>query len=391
MKLETQRELLSRVATHQKNGTTDMADRCLRVPAQHYTSGQQLLHEVDQLFRKQPLLVGLTPDVPTPGSYMTHEAADTGLIVVRGDDNKVRAFINACRHRGARIAEGRGMRRTFSCPFHAWNYARDGKLISRPNSCGGFDTLSDKTGDEFSALLERPCLEIAGMIFVLLEGDGIEAKVQQMVGGVLDEISNYAIADKVYFESRHAQRPCNYKFMIDGFCESYHLSTLHKNTISPYYHTNPALTDLFGPVARMIGVRSSVDKEWAKDETERRFLRHGTIQYLMPPNIVLTHQVDHIQLWQIYPVANDPNQCSVSFSLYWPAPMDEAAQAKCKFNIDVIWKITNEEDFPQSVNIHNNLASGSIGELVFGRNEPSLIHYHKQIAAQIGSELISDI
>ena len=153
------------------------------------------------MFRKQPLLVGLTPDAPTPGSYFTHEAADTGLIIVRGDDNVVRAFVNACRHRGTRIAEGRGTKRTFSCPFHAWNYARDGKLISRPNSCGGFDS----TGDEFGALLQKPCIEVAGMIFVLLEGTDIETKVRRLVGEVAHEIESYAIGENDLL--RHAARP----------------------------------------------------------------------------------------------------------------------------------------------------------------------------------------
>ncbi len=387
MKLETQRQLLDRAATHLKNGTTDLAEHCLRVPARHYLSREQLSREVDALFRNQPLLVGLTPDAPTPGSYFTHEAADTGLIIVRGDDNQVRAFVNACRHRGTRIAEGRGTKKTFSCPFHAWNYARDGRLISRPNSCGGFDA----TGDEFSALLQKPCIEVAGMIFVLLEGTDIDTKLQALVGGIADEIGNYAIGEKIYFDSRTSERPCNYKFIMDGFAESYHLGTLHKGTISPYYYTNPSLSDPFGPVARMIGVRSSIDKEWAKDEEERRFIRHGTIQYLIPPNIVLTHQVDHIQLWQMYPVAGDPERCRASLSLYWPAPIDDAAQKKCQFNLDVLWQVTNEEDFPQSINIHRNLASGAIPELVFGRNEPSLIHYHEQIAKAIASDALRPV
>ena len=386
MKLETQRELLGRVAAHLQAGTTDLSRHGLRVPAAHYTSAEQLAREVQQLFRTQPLLVGLTPDVPTPGSFITHEAADTALLIVRGDDGIVRAFINACRHRGTRIAEGRGTKRTFSCPFHAWNFSREGRVISRPNSCGGFDSV----GGDFDALLQRPCIEVAGMIFVLLEGDGIEAKVERLIGGVADEIGDYAIGEKIYFDGRQTERPCNYKFIIDGFAESYHLGSLHKATIAPYYYTHPSLSDRFGPVARMIGVRSSIDKEWAKDAAERRFLRHGTIQYLIPPNIVLTHQVDHIQLWQIYPVDHDPGRCRVSFSLYWPAPLNDAAKQKSQFNIDVIWQVTNDEDFPQSVNIHRNLASGAIPELVFGRNEPSLIHYHQQIAAAIGGTLLRD-
>ena len=118
-------------------------------------------------------------------------------------------------------------------------------------------------------------------------------------------------------------------------------------------------------------------------------MRHGTIQYLIPPNVVLTHQVDHIQLWQTYPLAGMADACHIHFALYWPAPLDAEAQRKSQFNIDVIWKVTTEEDFPQSLAIHRNLASGQVPELVFGRNEPALIHYHQVIAAAAGSPALA--
>jgi len=70
--------------------------------------------------------------------------------------------------------------------------------------------------------------------------------------------------------------------------------------------------------------------------------------------------------------------------------MDAEAERKSQFNVDVIWKVTSEEDFPQSLAIHRNLASGAVPELVFGRNEPALIHYHKQIARAVGSDRLRD-
>lgn len=381
MKLDVQHALIERFARHRQQGTTDMAPHSLRVPAGHYTDTAQTAREVDIWFRQSPLLVALTPDLPEPGSYVTVEAVGTSLLLVRDDDRRVRAFINACRHRGARIAEGRGQARTFSCPFHAWNWARDGSLISRPNSCGGFDDA----GDAFSQLLEVESLEIAGMIFVLLRGDGIDAKVRHLLGDALEEIAGYRIENTVYFGGRSTERACNYKLIMDGFTESYHIAALHKQTIKPYYYTHPGLSDAFGPTVRMIGVRSSIDREFDKPAADRRLLPHGTTQYLIPPNVVLTHQVDHIQFWQIYPIDAAPDRCSIHFSLYWPAPMDEEARRKSQFNVDILWKVTTEEDFPQSLAIQRNLASGAIPELVFGRNEPALIHYHQQIAAAIGS------
>lgn len=386
MNLETERVLLARAAAHLAGGTTDMAERCLRVGAEQYTSAAQLEREIRVLFREQPLIAALSPDLPEPGTYVTHEAGETPLVLTRAENGVVHAFINACRHRGTRVAEGRGERKRLTCPFHAWTYDLEGRVCSRPMSCGGFDGI----GDEFDRLAEVPCREVAGMIFVLLEGSDIDRKVAELAGAMRDEIGGYDIPSLGYFGSRATERRCNYKFIMDGFGESYHLKVLHKGTIAPYYEA-AGLTDPLGPVVRHVGVRSSIARELAKDPAEQRFLRHGTIQYMIPPNALLSHQVDHVQFWQIYPVGRDPGRCRVELRLYWPAPIDEEGRRKAEFNLDVLWKVTTTEDFPQSDRIHANLASGAIRELVFGRNEPALIHYHKQIARAVGGEAIDDI
>jgi hypothetical protein len=254
-------------------------------------------------------------------------------------------------------------------------------------SCGGFDGI----GEEFDKLAEIPCREVAGMIFVLLEGDGIDGRIEELAGGMREEVADYGIGKTEYFGSRRAERNCNYKFIMDGFAESYHLKVLHRTTIAPYFEGVPGLTDGMGPVVRNIGVRTTIEKELAKDPADQRFVRHGTIQYLIPPNTVLSHQVDHVQFWQFYPEAGDPGRCRVELHLYWPTPIDEEGRRKAEFNLDLLWKVTTTEDFPQSDRIHANLASGAIREVVFGRNEPALIHYHKQIVRAAGGGGISDV
>ncbi|HSG90879.1 MAG TPA: aromatic ring-hydroxylating dioxygenase subunit alpha [Pseudomonadales bacterium] len=394
MRIETQQALLRRVADHLQAGTTDMAEHSLRVPARHYVDDSQTRAEIDALFRRRPLLAALTPDLPDPGAYVAIDLADVAVLLVRDDGGRARAFVNACRHRGARIAEGRGHARSFSCPFHAWNWSREGRLIARPNSCDGFDDV----GDGFDTLVELACRERAGMVFVQVENgdadgdaDGdIDAQLDALIGDITDEIEGYGIAATRRFGGRDTERACNYKLIIDGFTEPYHIPALHKATIAPYYFAHPALVDTFGPVGRMIGVRSSVTKEFDRPEAERRFLRHGTTQYLLPPNAVLVHQVDHIQFWQVHPVDGAADRCRIELNLYWPEPVDAEAERKAQFNLDVLWKVITEEDMPQSLGIHRNLASGALPELVFGRNEPALIHYHRQIAAAIGSDALRD-
>ena len=200
-----QTELLNRLRDHLGAETTDMAAHSLRVPASHYVCETQAEEEVEALFIKRPLLVALTPNFPNPGDYLTHEALHTSLLLVRGKDGLARAFINACRHRGARIAEGSGTQKSFSCPFHAWNWGLDGKLIGRPNSKGGFDDV----GDVYDQLLEVSCYETAGLVFVLLEGDDLEAKVHTMMGPALDDIASFDIGNTQYIDSRTIELDCN--------------------------------------------------------------------------------------------------------------------------------------------------------------------------------------
>jgi phenylpropionate dioxygenase-like ring-hydroxylating dioxygenase large terminal subunit len=377
MKLELERSLLARAARHIEAGTTDLAAHALRVSAGHYASPEQLERELRALFRERPLLVALSPDLPDPGSFLAQDAAGVPLLLMRGEDGRARAFVNACRHRGARLATGRGQARRLVCPFHAWTYDLEGRVRSRPLSCGGFDGLDAS----FDRLLELPCREVAGMIFVLLSGGDVQRSVDALIGGVEAEIADFAIGDHVFFAARSIERPCNYKLIVDGFAESYHLKVLHKDTIAPYYYAAPGLVDPIGAVTRMIGVRKSIDAELARPPDEQRFVRHGTIQYLIPPNAVLVHQVDHVEFWQVHPLAGEPGRCRAELRLYWPAPLDTEARRKAELNLEVLWNVTTTEDMPQAERIHAALASGALPELVFGRNEPALIHYHEAIEA----------
>ena len=382
MKDSKQREMLERLRIHLATKTTDKSPYSLQVPASHYVSDDQLERELEMLFRKRPLLVALTPHIPNPGDYLTHEAVDTSLLLVRDRAGNARAYINACRHRGARLAEGMGNKASFSCPFHAWNWSLDGKIIARPNSHEGFAAADAR----YDQLVEVPCYETAGLIFVLLEGDDIKAKVHQMMGEALTELANYDIADMQYIDSRTTELACNYKFFLDGFAESYHIAPLHKDSIHPFYYSNSTLVDQMGEVVHLVSPRKTIDREFAKPESEQgKVLPYCTTEYLIAPNVLLTHQVDHIQFWRAYPI-DGANRCRVELNVFWPEPLDAEAERKANLNVDLVWQVTTEEDFPQSVAIHRNLRSGALPELVFGQNEPALIYYHQNIAKAIGSD-----
>ena len=116
--------------------TTAMAGSEYRNPVSDYTCRQQLAAERETLFRRHPLLMGLGAEIPAPGDFLTDDFSGVPLLVVRGEDGVVRGFLNVCRHRGSRVAEGCGARKRFVCPYHAWTYGSDGRLLRIPHDAG---------------------------------------------------------------------------------------------------------------------------------------------------------------------------------------------------------------------------------------------------------------
>ena len=101
----------------------------ITLPPACYTSEDFLELEKEEIFRKEWICLGRVDEVPKPGDYFATELIDEPLIVVRGQDKKVRVLSNVCRHRSSVIAEGACNKKNFVCPYHAWTYATDGQLL----------------------------------------------------------------------------------------------------------------------------------------------------------------------------------------------------------------------------------------------------------------------
>ena len=122
MQRQGQIDLLKRLLHYVETRTTSLADApwCNNVSV--YTDPQHLAREQQQLFRGHPMLMGFASEWAVPGAYRTDDYAGVPILLVRGRDRRLRAFLNVCRHRGAKVAKDCGEARAFSCPYHAWSY-----------------------------------------------------------------------------------------------------------------------------------------------------------------------------------------------------------------------------------------------------------------------------
>jgi phenylpropionate dioxygenase-like ring-hydroxylating dioxygenase large terminal subunit len=114
---DTMRALARRALQHLGDGTTDLAESTLSMPLEAYTDESRYRLEVERVFRHLPLAVALSVEVPEPGSYCALTVLELPLLIVRGRDLQVRAFLNVCRHRGSRLCrDGSGKVRVLTCP-----------------------------------------------------------------------------------------------------------------------------------------------------------------------------------------------------------------------------------------------------------------------------------
>jgi len=369
----TQARLAARISELRRARSTDLAAATYRVPATDYTSAAELAAEVAQLFERGPLLAGLSGDARAPGDWFSFEAAGRSVVIWRAPDGELRAFVNACRHRGMRVASGSGHAdRVLVCPYHSWSYDCDGRLNAIPGEEGFSDVERD--GLTLTAL---PVHEIAGLIYVGLTPAGWNAR--ELLGGAEAELAPFDLASYHAVERREHRFEVNWKLTVDSFMEAYHLHFLHRDTLRPLFHGNLSLFDAFGRNGRIVGVRRTFDQAGA-GSNGTGLLPHVTILYQLFPNAVLIYQQDHVELYQSFPDLRDPNVCEVRLTLYAPrAPRTDAERGYWKKNLDLIDNVTTTEDFAACAKIQANLRAGAVPFLILGRNEPGVAHFHRML------------
>lgn len=329
-------------------------------------------------------MAALSADVPAPGDYLATSIDDVAILVVRDDAGQVRVFRNACSHRGSQVATGRGhTAKVLTCPYHAWSYHLDGSLHRQPMADGCFDLNGRGYG-----LGELPSAEQAGVVLCRLDGRPVDASGH--LGWMADDLISFDLAGHHHVETRTQLLHCNWKMVIDTFLEAYHIFSLHKATIAPVFFSQLTLFDADGTRLRFIGVRKAIEP-LDSDPAAWRLTPHSTIHYLVFPNTLLVHQVDHFEVWRVSPVGGDPGRSIAETSIYAPDdPATEEARSYWRRNLDYLLNVTNTEDFPLCEQIQANLSSGAAGEVVFGRNEPALIHFHRQLRSLLDTPVPSE-
>ena len=381
MQHTTQVALVNELLRHIDAGTTARAEGVARNRGDVYTDPARLEREWSMI-RRVPQFFGLSCRLPAPGSYVTDDETGVPVLLVRGEDGRVRSFLNVCRHRGARVASGHGAgRRRFACPYHGWTYDCRGRLTGVPDreSFAGLDLAGRH-------LVELPAVEQGGMLWSALD-PSIELDLDPFLSGLGPELASYRFESYVHYAQRTLARRMNWKMVIDTFLEPYHFPVLHSETVHPLFLPNLCLFDPFGPHLREIFPRRTITGLRARPESDWDLITHTAVIYVLFPSTVIVMQGDHAELWRIFPDArSDRREHHPPRFLYPRAGRDRQRAAPLDRNLDLVLRTVEEEDFLIGEGIQRGFLANPQAEVVYGRNEPALQHWQRTVAETLANE-----
>jgi phenylpropionate dioxygenase-like ring-hydroxylating dioxygenase large terminal subunit len=357
-----------------ENKKTFQTDKPMPVPTRSYTDTDQWRAEMELVFKRVPLMLAFTAELPNFGDYKAMDAVGLPVLINRAKDGKVRAFLNVCSHRGAPVAaEGKGNCARFTCKYHAWTYGQDGKLlaVSEANTYGEVDKPA-------RGLRELPCEERAGMIFVCLTPNA-PMDLDRHFKGFLEDFSAMDFANWSYMGSREIIG-ANWKIAFDGYLEGYHFASLHPETIAPRSPSNCTHFEGFGPNIRIgfpqgrisEALRPLPREQWGDQENNGYdFVR------IFFPNVAIFIAPEITQIAQLFPGPTPDRNRTVLNYLRRDAPRDDEDRANIEAMINFFRDVTYTEDYLIGLEIQKGLESGAHDDLVFGRNERGNQYFHE--------------
>jgi len=350
-----------------EGNTPSQTESVLRVPVGNYLDPERWQREVE-LFRRLPLMLALGGELRGPSSYKAMTVMDVPVLLTRGSDGEVRAFVNSCSHRGAVVVpDGIGTARRFACPYHNWTYDTKGDLVG----------VTDR---EFFGDIDTACMgltplavaERAGLVFVVIT-PGVAMNIDEHLCGYDHVLDFFGFGDWHLVSSREVEGP-NWKVAYDGYLDFYHLPFLHRATFGTEISNKPIYYE-WGPHQRMTSPDPSLlkladvpESEWDMD------LMCGGVWTIFP-HISFAGGNNGGLISQLFP-GRTPGSSVTIQNYYVAAEPDTERRAEAERRADFLEMVVRDEDYFTGLRLQRALATGAKDHVIFGRNEGGGQRFH---------------
>jgi len=354
-----------------------LGDRHGTIPVTHYTDPARLVRERALLFQAMPLPLVHSSEVAQPGACVVREVTGVSVIVVRGTDGVVRAFKNACRHRGTRLLQHDCKEKALVCPYHGWVYGLDGALRHVPHEVA-FPGLDLST----NGLVPVRADERHGFVWIALDANA--PNLTAHLGPVDEELGALDLASHVAHRRVSREQRGNWKMLVEAFLEGYHLRQLHRATIYPFFLDARNHAERAG-----LHVRHASARRPAAAVSDEAFGSHAlrdlaTYAYVLFPCTTLIAHPDWTSHIVVLPLATD--RFLWQHTMLLPeAPKDEAASAHFDRSFSLIEEnVFSREDLFAVGEMQAGLETGALDHVTFGRLESPALWLHDGIRDVLG-------
>ncbi|MDG1442830.1 MAG: SRPBCC family protein [Pseudomonadales bacterium] len=364
-------ELLERIFDHIDNKTTDLGDTVRKEPVSNYLSEERFNSEID-LLRRLPVVFCLSAMLPDKGSYVARKAAGSPLLVVRGDDGKVRAFINACRHRGMQVAKDSGCARAFVCPYHAWTYGLEGELRHIPGHAGFPGVELENNG-----LVEVGAMEKGGLVYVNQSGS-VDASM-------LEDMPDLFTTEQEYFDQSEYTDDANWKLLAETTMEGYHIKSLHKKSFFPYGHDNTTVVENFGSHSRVIFPFKRIEKLRDVDAKDQHLNGMVTSVYQLFPNVAVSVLSKHSTVTIFEPLSPTRTLMLIYRATNKTSDGMTTNIEEAKRDASFVKDAGFDEDREAACAIQGTLDTRANQHLTFGHFEKAIVHFHENLEKHLSN------
>lgn len=341
-----------------------------------YRDPVQFELERERVLARSWILAARSEQVPAAGDWTTFEGHGETVVITRQRDGSLAAFHNVCQHRGPALVselQGCGARR-FTCPYHGWVYDTTGRLVGVPER--------EDFSTEHLAAVRAPGVAVGewgGWVWINMAGAEATEPLDHWIGPeITADLGRFEMEDMILHEVLEFDVPVNYKAIVDGFNEVYHVTQLH--------HVTPAATKSFrGTSFHIVGrnYMSFVPRpdtlELLAEEWDHH--RYAICHYVVFPNTVFNCNPEHVQVFNPIPVDVDRTRF-LCWQLIYPGDQSDPAYAEYFDKTMEHWerlKLVVGEDIAIYDQLARTKRSSGYTQHVLSERECKIAHYHEQM------------
>lgn len=348
-------------------------ERAETIPSRWYTAPP--FFEIDRrvLIDASWQFAGHVSQLAAPGDYLNVLVGSEPVVVVRGDDGRLRAFFNVCRHRGGPLVTDRcGHTTMLQCKYHGWTYRLDGSLRGVPR----FNRV-DLFEKRDYGLVEIEVQVWEGLIFVRLRTG--EHSVEHLLAGIRERIAPIDLSAMQFYRHVPYEVRCNWKVYVDNYLEGYHLPFVHPELCDALDYSAYE-TELFPAYSLQTSPIDDGDTPYGGGGGMAYY-------YYVFPNIMLNVLPGRLQTNVVLPLASD--RTLVLFDYYYTDVETEEAVRRIEADI-AFSDLVQQEDIEICEHVHRGLQSRAFDRGRFSvESEPGVYHFQSMLKEAYRSALCS--